>query len=138
MKTFYFVFFPFRVLIRNLNWIHIEFNEIKKALEKATVPAQKYRNELSEANKQLHEHVWFLVEKSRMPDMNTVSTSNSDLTLITTGAAKTPNASTDSQLPNEIEVRKLRKMERQITDDQTKSLIDDNINLRIKYVKLLN
>lgn len=94
-------------------------------MEKATVTALKYRNELTEANKKLHEQTWFLVENSHKSDMNTVSTSNSDLTLITTVA-------------DEIEMRKFRKMERKISDDQTKLLIDDNINLRIKYVTLLN
>ncbi|XP_055316241.1 inhibitor of nuclear factor kappa-B kinase subunit beta [Sitodiplosis mosellana] len=125
---------------RNLNCIHIEFNEIKKALEKATVPAEKYRNELNEANKQLHEHAWFLVEKCLKPDMNTVSTSNSDLTLTTTSI---PNGSVDPQATNEmmIEMRKVREMERQITKDhlkKTKLLIDDNINLRIKMADVMN
>lgn len=102
---------------------------MKKALEKAL--ARKYRNELIEANKQLHEHIWFLMEKSHKPDTNTVSTSNSDLTLITI-ATTTTNGNIVSQPTNDIEMRRIRKIERQVTDDQTKLLIDENINLRIQ------
>lgn len=99
-------------------------------MEKAIIPAEKYQHELNEANKKLHEY--FLVNKSSEPDMKSVSTSYSDLTLTITNSG-----SFDTVGTNEIiEMRKIREIQRQITEDQlkkTKILIDENINLRIKY-----
>lgn len=100
-------------------------------MEKAIIPAQKYQHELNEANKKLHEH-GFLMDKSSTPDMKSVSTSYSDLTLaIPNGGGSVDTVSTNEM----IEMRKIREIQRQITEDQlkkTKILIDDNINLRIK------
>lgn len=49
-------------LQRSLNTIHVELNEIKKALAKATAPAEKLKNELLEANQKFHVCIWSLVE----------------------------------------------------------------------------
>lgn len=102
-------------------------------MEKAIIPAEKYQHELNEANKKLHEY-GFLVDKSSAPDMKSVSTSYSDLTLTISNG--TNGGSVDAVPTNEIiEMRKIREIHRQITEDQlkkTKMLIDDNINLRIK------
>lgn len=49
-------------LQRSLNTIHVEFNEIKKALAKATAPAEKFRNELLEANQKFHDCIWSVIE----------------------------------------------------------------------------
>lgn len=45
-------------LQRSLNVIHFELNEIKKTLVKATVPAEKFKNELFEANRKFHDCIW--------------------------------------------------------------------------------
>ncbi|XP_031620387.1 inhibitor of nuclear factor kappa-B kinase subunit alpha [Contarinia nasturtii] len=114
---------------RNLNCVHNEFIEIKKTLEKAIIPAEKYRIELNEANKSLNEHVWSLVEKSH----SHVSTSTSDLTLSNTNSTATPDADAD-------ENAKIQKIMRQITEENamnTKLLIEDNINLRIEMANLM-
>lgn len=111
--------------------MHIEFIEIKKALEKAIIPAEKYRYELNEANKKLHESDWFLVEKSSLPEQRTVSTSNSDLMQSNNN---TTNDGVDTA-NDMIEIRKIRELQRQINEDElknTKILINDNIDLRIK------
>lgn len=100
-------------------------------MEKAIIPAEKYRYELNEANKKLFEHDWFLVERGLSSDMKTVSTSSSDLTLTSHTNGNADVVSTDDL----IEMRKVHEMKRQLTEDQvkkTKILIDDNINLRIK------
>lgn len=49
-------------LQRSLNTIHVELIEIKKALEKATAPAEKIKNDLHEANRKFHVCIWSLVE----------------------------------------------------------------------------
>lgn len=49
-------------LQRSLNTIHVELNEIKKALAKAIVPAEKIKNELFEANRKFYGSIWSLVD----------------------------------------------------------------------------
>lgn len=45
-------------LKKTLNFIHIELNEIRKALAKASVPAEKYKKELFESNQTLLDSIW--------------------------------------------------------------------------------
>lgn len=45
-------------LQKTLNCIHIELNEIRKALAKAAVPAEKFKTELMEANRKLLDLIW--------------------------------------------------------------------------------
>lgn len=54
-------------LQRSLNTIHVELNEIKKALVKASAPAIKFKNELFEASRKFHEAIWSLVEVEAQP-----------------------------------------------------------------------
>lgn len=42
-------------------------------------PAEKYRVELANANKKLHDHIWSKIESSETPSVNMVATSTSDL-----------------------------------------------------------
>lgn len=43
------------------------------------LPAEKYRVELANANKKLHDHIWSKIESSETPTVNMVATSTSDL-----------------------------------------------------------
>lgn len=52
----------FSELQRSLNTIHVELNEIKKALVKATAPAEKLKNELFEANRKFHDIIWTMID----------------------------------------------------------------------------
>lgn len=88
----------------------------------ATIPTKKYRSELIEANKKLHEHIWSEVGNDLKSESKIISTSTSDLV-----------NSTDSSHSNGL--NELRKLLRQNGNDnmkKTKTLIDDNIDLRIK------
>lgn len=82
----------------------------------AIIPAEKYRIELIEANKSLHEHVWSFVEKSPERDNNVdVSTSTTDLT----------------SLEKSAEFQKIMRQNMEEQANKTKMLIEDSIDLRI-------
>lgn len=116
--------------IRNLNCIHIELIEIKKALEKAVIPAEKYRSELIEANIKLHERAWCIIEQDPKVEMKTVSTSLTDLL----NSFEPLSDAYSTPTNNEIDVDLLECIQNSIKDQrkQTKSIIEDNINLRIR------
>lgn len=103
----------------------MELNEMKKALEKAAIPAEKYQNELLESNKKLHEYIKLSVAKcEQKPNTSTISTSTTDLT-----SANGINAVHTKDM---IKLRE--KRQRDVEDHMkiSKILIDDNIDLRIK------
>lgn len=125
-------------------------------------PAEKYRVELANANKKLHDHIWSKIESSEKPTVNMVATSTSDLPsdsiheAIATKDASTntdtdtnaiananvnssPNSNANSNETNEYHsnesvAKKLRKIAIDEHSEKTKLLIEDNINLRIGYV----
>lgn len=123
---------------RNLNWIYIELTEIKKTLEKAVIPAKKFRMELIEANKKLHENAWCIAME--VPDAavktatTTNSTSTTDLTkAFINGLNESLTSSfnaiyTELQEPQEPQHNSLNGK-----CTLTNSIIEDNINLRIRY-----
>lgn len=97
-------------------------NEIKKTLEKAVIPAEKYQNELLESNKKLHEYALSAAKYEHKPNMNTISTSTSDLT----------SANGIDYMKNMMKFREKRQRDVEDHVKKTKILIDDNIDLRIK------
>lgn len=98
----------------------MEFNEIKKAFEKAVAPAEKYRHELIESNKLLHEKAWPIVEEMPRVKVNEVATSTADLVHLNQSKAVT------SPIPD-----KLRR-ELESSMKKTKMIIEENIDLRIR------
>lgn len=125
-------------LFRNLVSIHAEFIEIKKALEKAVVPAEKYRCEMIEANKRLQDHIWSEVDKYRKPSVSITSTSTSDLSSTLNDAIEKVDASTntcsdasetDASQSNGRIANGIRQSA--VDPEKTKLLIEDNVNLRI-------
>lgn len=105
----------------------MEFIEIKRALEMTIAPAAKLRNDLMEMNQKLHERIWTQANSTNavIESMN----ANHALWSTTNG-----NGAPDFQIGNAVS---------QLKDgfgnnifcfgegDNTKSLIDDNENLRI-------
>lgn len=112
------------VRIRNLNCIYIEFNEIKRALEKAVIPAEKYQNELLESNKKLHEYALSMTKSKEKPHTKVMSTSTSDLA--------STNGNNSEYSKDMIKLREKLQRDAEEHGKKTKLLIDDNIDLRIK------
>lgn len=108
-------------ILRNLNGIHMEFIEIKKALEMTIAPAAKFRNDLMEMNRKLHERIW--------SQANSTMNANQALWSTTNG-----NGALDFQIGNSVSPLK-DSFGNNIfcfgEGDNTKSLIDDNEHLRI-------
>lgn len=125
-----------------MNCIHIEFNEIKKALEKAVAPAEKYHNELIDANQKLHEHLWF------KPKNDVVSVAPNQIAATSTTDLFATNESNDNDAAHSVwhsNDFQIGNNERPKIKDQygnsiwcfgegndTKLLIDDNENLRVR------
>lgn len=108
-----------------MNCIYIEFMEIKKALGKAVIPAEKYRNELLEVNKKLNECAMLSsTEINKKVECKCISTSTSDLT--------TANE-IDSKYSNDL-MKFFEKFQQDAENQRkyTRKLIDDNIDLRIR------
>lgn len=128
---------------------------MRKALEKAIAPAERYRNELWEANKKLHEHAWCATATATVTEAvpsEVATTSDEHVLTITTRdiATSTTNLihlTTNGTNPNDDSIA-LNGMDqdqrvelidhlKSLANDsdqhsQTKSIIEDNINLRIR------
>lgn len=141
---------------RNLNCIHMEFTEIKKALDKAIAPAEKYRNELIDANQKLHEHIWSKmttdITKATTGQMASTSTTDLSAMLESTGlrainhssaaCSSIPNGNGltnggfDFQIGNSAQPKIKDQFGNSILcfgeGNDTRLLIDDNENLRIR------
>lgn len=139
--------------------IHTEVVEIRKALEKAITPAERYRCELWEANKKLHENAWChgkqndpekvsvateTIDENVMSNINTVdiSTSTTNLIHLTTNETN-PNDEHGTSVTINDQDQQVNSFElidhlQSLGNDsdrhvmQTKSIIEDNINLRIR------
>lgn len=74
--------------------IHNELMEMRKALDKAITPTERYRNELWEANKKLHENAWCATQQNDPAATNTEATKSVSVaeTTTTTTTATTDNA----------------------------------------------
>lgn len=143
--------------------IHTELVEIRKALEKALTPAERYRNELWETNKKLHENAWKIdaakVSVSTLPmdenipplnsinktaDISTSTTNLIHLTAYETNPNDDNNRCTISAIELNDQDQPVNSFEHMqssfaangCSNDhnvmQSKSIIDDNINLRIR------
>lgn len=80
----------------------MELNEIKKALEKSVVPAEKYKRELFLANTNLQNTIWSLSNKSKM---EATGSSAGNLTHALNGVTLSPAITAESNklqesLPN--------------------------------------
>lgn len=121
----------------------MEFIEVKKALEKATLPAAKFRKELMEANRKLHEFIW---SKTVDVPINSVSPTESINSNIPSGLWSKSNGNSGPQCNGGIDFQ--IGASTSFKDNfgnsmlcfgegkHTKTLIDDNENLRIRYVVL--
>lgn len=138
--------------------IHTELIEMRKALEKAIAPAERYRSELWEANKKLHENAWCATatateavpapveaptgdEHVLTIATRDIATSTTNLIHLTTNGT---NPNDDSAALNGMDqdqrVELIDHLKSLASDSdqqshvmqQTKSIIEDNINLRIR------
>lgn len=98
--------------------------ELKKTLEKAVIPAEKYRNELFELNKKLHVNIILSMEKDQKTDKNNISTSTSDLI----------NSNGKQGKYSDDVIKFMENFEKDAKNQRihTQKLIDDNIDLRIR------
>lgn len=141
-KTFSFVRY---LLCRSLNFIHIEYVELTKALDKAVAPVEKLRAELADANRRIVEHIHD--DSYTQPGEKLllfVSTSTTDL--LGSSHDKSPSASSlyRSDQSNTGDFRLSNSSQNTIKDqfgnsilcfgegNNTKSLIEDNESLRIR------
>lgn len=152
-KSSYFLF-----LNRNLVCVHTELVEIRKALQKAITPADRYHRELWDANKQLHENAWYVPQNVPMTtvsvatatiDINAVdmATSTTNLIHLTTNGTNpidtSVSADQDQQLISSSccsssRIDLIHQLLSLTTGDdsnrhvKTESIIEDNVNLRIR------
>lgn len=124
-------------LQKTLNCVHIELNEIRKALAKAAVPAEKFKNELMEANRKLLDLIWSAAASGSSDAGSYQVTNHNELPLelseLSKAYAKEPGAFKVDLTPNP-----------DITDQfgnriycfgegtNSKRLVDDNEKLRIR------
>lgn len=105
----------------------MEFIEIKKALEMTIAPAVKFRNDLMEMNRKLHERIWSQTNSTN----SVIESMNANHALWSTTNG---NGALDFQIGNCVSPLK-DSFGNNIfcfgEGDNTKSLIDDNENLRI-------
>lgn len=134
-----------------MNHIHIEFNEIKKALDKAIAPAEKSRTELMDSNRKVLEYI-LNSDKNSVKLLKGISTSTTDLmnslklnnSVFTSSmcSSQLSNKSHDGiefQIGNSVQSNgeaKLASLSNVLCfgeGDNIKTLIDDNENLRVRY-----
>lgn len=142
-------------LQRSLNTIHVELIEIKKALVKASAPAEKFKSDLFEANRKVFESIWTMAD-ARSPngvvpnriedDIESVAPSSAAISIV---PIKSDDGETISLSPitrayakDPIEFKLATKAN--ITDhdgnriycfgegNDTQTLLDDNEKLRIR------
>lgn len=117
-----------------MNGIHVELIELRKALEKAVVPAEKFRNDLLEANRKLHEQIWRQITQS----MNSSPTSQRTSKSNSNGNGNShSNGGIDFQIGSSVSHMSFKdRLGNGIfcfgEGDNIKTLIDDNENLRIR------
>lgn len=146
--------------------IHTELIEMRKALEKANATAERYHNELCEANRKLHENAWCATATEALPveaeaavatttsgdehvltiTTRDIATSTTNLIHLTNGtnlnddfaAAALNGMDQDQRVINSFELIDHLKSLANDSDQhshamqQTKLIIEDNINLRIR------
>lgn len=114
--------------LRNLNAIHMEFIEIKKALEMTIGPTDKFRNDLMEMNQKLYEQIWSQTKHSTNSVIKSMNTNHA------LWSTANDNDVLDFQIGNSVSSLKATFGNNIFCfgeGDNTKSLIDDNENLRI-------
>lgn len=84
-----------------------------------------------EANRKLHEHAWCIAEVAPVVSVNTITTSTTDLTSAYTNGTDTGLAEATNGVDFEFVENDRDFMEDQLK--QSKSIIEDNINLRIRW-----
>lgn len=128
---------------------------MRKALEKAVAPAERYHSELCEANRKLHENAWCATEQSEVVSRTPaavitrdIATSTTNLIHLTTNGTNPNDDSADrhqtsasngmdQDQPSFDLIEHLKSLANDCDQyghamQQTKSIIEDNINLRIR------
>lgn len=124
--------------------IHVELLEIRKALKKAIIPTERYRNELWAANKKMHENVWCskpndVATGTSFSDTVNISTSTTNLIHFTTNGTDPIDTSASAHRDQQSANGRFDLIGhlRSLNDSdghkmQIKSIIEDNVNLRIR------